>query len=86
MPVKGSHQHLINLRDKGAAILLISADLEEIMTLSDRIAVLFKGEIIGHFIADTIDEKELGLYMLGAKRQPNATALLNDNKDIRARI
>ncbi|MGO4568867.1 ABC transporter ATP-binding protein [Rhizobium sp. 2YAF20] len=67
---------LVALRDRGAAVLLISADLEEVLSLSDRIAVLFKGEIVAHFRADTADQREIGLYMTGLKRQPFATAKL----------
>jgi simple sugar transport system ATP-binding protein len=66
---EGLRQRLIDLRDAGTAILLISADLEEVIALSDRIAVFCKGEIVGQFPSDTIEENELGLYMLGAKRQ-----------------
>ena len=60
---------LLALSDRGAAILLISADLEEILALSDRIAVLFKGEITASFEAGAADERELGLYMTGLQRQ-----------------
>ena len=67
---EGLRQRLVDLRDAGTAVLLISADLEEVMALSDRIAVFYKGEIVGQFAADTLNENELGLYMLGAKRQP----------------
>jgi len=65
---------LLALRDRGAAILLISADLEEILALSDRIAVLFKGEITARFQAGAADERELGLYMTGLQRQPALSA------------
>ena len=73
---EGLRQRLVDLRDSGAAVLLISADLEETMALSDRIAVLFKGEIVAHFRADEADENEIGLYMLGAKRQDGASAVV----------
>jgi len=65
---------LLALRDRGGAILLISADLEEILALSDRIAVLFKGEITAEFEAGTADERELGLYMTGLQRRPAVVA------------
>ena len=68
---------LVALRDRGAAVLLISADLEEVLSLSDRIALLFKGEIVAHFRADTADQREIGLYMTGLKRQPHAAATLD---------
>ena len=61
-------QQLVALRDSGKAILLISAELEEIMTLSDRIIVMYEGEIVGVFRPQDVTEKELGLYMVGARR------------------
>lgn len=61
------HQ-LVALRDNGKAILLISAELEEIMTLSDRIIVMYEGEIVGAFRPEETTEEELGLYMVGARR------------------
>jgi general nucleoside transport system ATP-binding protein len=69
-------QRLVALRDKGSAILLISADLDEILALSDRIAVLHTGRIVGHFDADSAEPHELGLYMTGVRVQAGATARL----------
>ena len=63
-------EQLIDIRNKGTAILLISADLGEVMSLSDRIITLFEGQITGVFPdAAKVSEKELGLYMLGVKHQ-----------------
>ena len=63
-------EQLVKKRTDGAAILLISADLAEVMSLSDRIITMFEGEITGVFPdASTIEEEELGYYMLGVKRQ-----------------
>ncbi len=61
---------LVKKRTEGTAVLLVSADLSEVMSLSDRIITMFEGEITGVF-SDTsnLEEKELGLYMLGVKRQ-----------------
>ena len=61
---------LVKKRTDGAAILLVSADLSEVMSLSDRIITMFEGEITGVF-PDTADlkEEDLGYYMLGIKRQ-----------------
>lgn len=78
---EGLRQRLIDLRDAGTAVLLISADLEETIALSDRILVLFKGEVVAHFRADEADENQLGLYMLGAERQENATACLTPEQE-----
>ncbi|MBJ6986789.1 MULTISPECIES: ABC transporter ATP-binding protein [unclassified Devosia] len=74
---QGLRDEVIAARDRGCAVLLISADLEEVLALSDRIAVLFKGEITAHFRADTVDQREIGLYMTGLKRQPDASAQLS---------
>lgn len=61
------HQELYKLRDEGKAILLISADLDEVRSLSDRIAVIYDGRIVSVNKADEIDELQLGLYMTGGK-------------------
>ncbi|GHV76917.1 sugar ABC transporter ATP-binding protein [Spirochaetia bacterium] len=64
------HQKLLQLRDEGAAILLISADLSEVMDLSDTLLVMYGGRIAAYFqSAAEVTEKELGLYMLGIKQQ-----------------
>ncbi|RME74424.1 MAG: ABC transporter ATP-binding protein [Chloroflexi bacterium] len=63
-------QQLVQKRNEGKAVLLISADLAEVMSLADRIAVMFKGRIVGIFQnGPDITEEELGLYMLGLKQQ-----------------
>lgn len=59
------HQQIIALRDAGKAILLVSVELEEILSLSDRIAVMFDGQIMGERLPDRTDEKELGMMMAG---------------------
>ena len=65
------HQQLVNKRTEGLAILLISADLQEVMKLADRIMVMYNGEIVGIFDnTPELTEETLGLYMLGARRQP----------------
>ena len=64
------HHKLIEMRNAGAGILLVSADLNEVMSLSDRIIVMFNGQIAGYFPeANKVSESELGMYMLGAKHQ-----------------
>jgi simple sugar transport system ATP-binding protein len=63
-------QELVVKRTEGSAVLLVSADLSEVMSLSDRIIVMYEGEITGVFPdASTVTEEELGLYMLGVQRQ-----------------
>ncbi len=59
------HQRIVELRDAGKAILLVSVELEEILSLSDRIAVIFDGQIMGERLPSETDEKELGLMMAG---------------------
>ena len=59
------HQQIVALRDQGKAILLVSVELEEIFSLSDRIAVMFDGHIMGERLPAETDEKELGLLMAG---------------------
>lgn len=59
------HKTLIEERDKGAGILLVSAELEEVMALADRILVLFRGKIQGELKASTANEKEIGILMAG---------------------
>ena len=53
----------------GKAVLLVSLELDEVMNLSDRIAVMYEGEIVGEFDPKTTDVQTLGLYMAGAKRK-----------------
>jgi simple sugar transport system ATP-binding protein len=64
------HRKLIELRDQGAAILLVSADLSEVMEVSDSLIVMYGGRITAFFPkASDVAEDELGLYMLGIKQQ-----------------
>ena len=59
------HRRIIQLRDNGKAVLLISVELDEILSLSDRILVMFDGKIMGEKIAANTNERELGLLMAG---------------------
>ena len=64
------HRRIIEMRDAGKAILLVSSDLTEVMSLSDSLVVMSGGRIVGYFPdAAAVTDKELGLYMLGLKRQ-----------------
>ena len=65
------HRRLIEERDEGRAILLISLELEEVLSLSDRILVLYEGEIVGEF-PPTASEEELGMAMTGGGRSEAA--------------
>lgn len=63
-------KRIVQLRDQGTGVLLISADLNEVMELSDRLLVFYNGEIFAYFSnTEELTEEELGLYMLGLKRQ-----------------
>jgi len=59
------HKRLVELRDAGKAILLVSVELDEILSLADRIAVMFDGRIMGERLPDDTNERELGLLMAG---------------------
>jgi simple sugar transport system ATP-binding protein len=59
------HERIVEKRDAGAAVLLISAELDEIMALADRIAVIYEGQIMDIFAAGTVSEDQIGLLMTG---------------------
>ncbi|MBE6969783.1 MAG: ABC transporter ATP-binding protein [Ruminococcaceae bacterium] len=63
------HGQLVAQRDAGKAVLLVSLELDEVMNLSDRILVMYEGEIVGEFDPKNVTVEELGLYMAGARRQ-----------------
>ena len=63
-------KRLVELRDEDSAVMLVSADLNEVLELSDSLIVMYEGEITAYFAdASKVDEEELGLYMLGIKHQ-----------------
>lgn len=66
--IENIHNRIVRSRDEGSAVLLVSLELDEVMNLSDRILVMYEGEIVGEFDPKTITVQELGLYMSGAKR------------------
>ena len=66
------HSQLVAQRDQGKAVLLVSLELDEVMSLSDRILVMYEGEIVGELDPKTTTVQELGLYMAGAKRMTKA--------------
>ena len=66
------HKQLVAERDKGRAVLLVSLELEEVMSLSDRILVMYEGEIVGELDPKQTTVQEMGLYMAGAKRSTKA--------------
>ena len=68
------HKAIIADRDAGKAVLLVSYELEEVLNLSDRILVMYEGEIVGELNPKETTPEELGLYMAGAKRQDKVEA------------
>lgn len=62
------HKQLVARRDAGKGVLLVSLELDEVMNVSDRILVMYEGEIVGELDPKTTNVQELGLYMSGAKR------------------
>ena len=62
------HKQLVGNRDQGKAVLLVSLELDEVMNVSDRILVMYEGEIVGELDPKNTTVEELGLYMSGAKR------------------
>ena len=57
------HQQIVSLRDAGNAVLVVSVELEEVMSLCDRIIVMFEGRIVGEMAASDADATKLGLLM-----------------------
>ena len=66
------HKQLVAQRDAGKGVLLISLELDEVMNVSDRILVMYEGEIVGEFDPKEVTVEELGLYMAGSKRKEAA--------------
>lgn len=62
------HKKIIELRDSGAAVLLVSAELDEVLSLGDRVIVMYEGRIVGEVDPKTVTEEEIGLMMTGGRR------------------
>ena len=70
------HRRVVEMRDRGVAILLISAELDEVMELSDRIVVIYRGKLVGEHDARTADKNEIGLLMAtGGEERTLSTAV-----------
>jgi simple sugar transport system ATP-binding protein len=67
------HRRLVAERDAGRAVLLVSLELEEVLSLADRILVIFEGEIVGEYGPD-VTEEELGIAMTGGRRKESTAA------------
>jgi simple sugar transport system ATP-binding protein len=61
------HNQIVRMRDNGTAVLLVSTELDEILSLSDRIAVMYAGEIVAILDADEADRERIGLLMAGVR-------------------
>lgn len=66
------HRQIVQQRDKGKGVLLVSYEMDEVINLADRILVMYEGEIVGELDPKTTTPQELGLYMAGAKRNSDA--------------
>jgi len=66
--IENIHKQIVAQRDAGKAVLLVSLELDEVMNVSDRILVMYEGEIVGQFDPREVTVEELGLYMAGSKR------------------
>jgi simple sugar transport system ATP-binding protein len=67
--IEAIHRLLVEHRNRGAAILLISEELDEIFSLADRIAVMYEGQIVGEMPAEGADIHKIGLMMAGVKAE-----------------
>ena len=63
------HKQLVEQRDEGKAVLLMSFELDEVMDVADRVLVMFEGEIMGNLDPKKVSVEEMGLYMAGVKRE-----------------
>ena len=61
------HKSIVEKRNAGCAVLLVSADLDEVFRLADRIITMYEGRITGSFRAGEIDKESIGYYMTGAR-------------------
>jgi simple sugar transport system ATP-binding protein len=68
------HDEIMRQREDGRAVLLISVQLDELMTIADRILVMFNGVIMGDLAADGVSEEALGLLMAGVDSEPDGVA------------
>ena len=68
------HKEIVEMRDRGVGVLLISAELDEIMSLSDRIAIMYQGQIMDIVDAKKTNKEALGLLMAGVKQKEPALA------------
>ncbi len=63
------HRQIMNLRNAGAGVLLVSSELDEVLKLSDRVLVFYRGQVVGSFVRGEFDEKKIGLLMAGGVKE-----------------
>ena len=73
------HSRIVQERDRGAAVLIVSSELDEVMALSDRLLVMFGGRIVADLDPKTTTNAEVGLHMLGSGATTDADAETNDD-------
>jgi ABC-type uncharacterized transport system ATPase subunit len=67
------HERIVEKRDQGTAVLMVSVELDEVMALADRIAVMYRGRIVATLPADTVTREQLGLLMAGSSKEQVAS-------------
>ena len=77
------HKQIVAERDAGKGVLLVSLELDEVMNVSDRILVMYEGEIVGEFDPKKVSVEELGLYMAGSKRKGDKREWIKKQKLLR---
>jgi simple sugar transport system ATP-binding protein len=70
------HQQIIGIRDRGAAVFLVSAELDEILSLSDRIGVLYRGRLVGIFDGAATTREQLG-YLMATGASPDTEEVVS---------
>ena len=65
--IEAIHEQLVQMRDEGGAVLLVSAELDEVMAVADRVAVMYEGQIVKWVNPKEVDQAQMGLYMAGIK-------------------
>ena len=65
--IEAIHEQLVQMRDEGGAVLLVSAELDEVMAVADRVAVMYEGKIVKWVNPKEVDQAQMGLYMAGIK-------------------
>jgi simple sugar transport system ATP-binding protein len=80
------HKRVIQKRDAGAAILLVSAELDEVMEISDRIAVMYRGEIVAMLDGPTAEREEVGLLMATGRRDPELAVAATTSMAVDAEV